>query len=182
MQVSDGRDDGGQIVDDIRHTIALASDQLRAAAVPTEVLASYVPQRQVLFIIPKKAALVPVGRVWRLGVFLLDQDGNLSATGATTRAVPPGHPGFQSRSAEDRRDYRAAAFRGPFLPGETINFDAGAIDLDPLSLIGSAGPLFVHGDRALVRWNSAATEENSVDFAAYLAERVSLLLDPPERA
>ena len=180
--MTDDPDDDGPVVAGIRTTIALAVDRLREADAHTEALATYVPSRQVMLIIRKEPVLLPAGRVWRLGVFLLDEDGTLSATGATTRAVPPGHRGFQSNSAEERRGYRAAAFRGPFAHGETINFDAAAIDLDPEALRTAAGPLFVHGDRALVRWNPAATESTSMDFATYLAERVSLLLDPPERA
>ena len=180
--MSDDGDGSRLVVAGIRDSIALAVDQLSAADARTEALATYVPPRQVMVIIRKDAALVPIGRVWRLGVFLLDQDGILRATGTTTRAVAPGHRGFQSVSAEDRRGYRAAAFRGPFAAGETINFDAASIDLDPDALRTSTGPLFVHGDRALVRWNPAATEATSMDFGAYLAERVGLLVDPPERA
>ncbi|MFT2817843.1 hypothetical protein [Leifsonia sp. A12D58] len=180
--MNDDPDDGGPVVAGIRSAVDLAVDRLRAVDAQTEALATYVPSRQVMLVIRKEPALLPVGRVWRLGVFLLDQDGILSATGATTRAVPPGHRGFQSNSAEERRGYRAAAFRGPFAPGETINFDAAAIDLDPEALRTATGPLFVNGGRALVRWNPAATESTSVDFGTYLAERVSLLIDPPERA
>ena len=180
--MSDDHDRDGLLVVGIRDAIALAVNQLGAANARTEALATYVPPHQVMVIIRKDAALIPLGRVWRLGVFLLDQAGTLSATGATTRAVPPGYRGFQSVSAEDRRGYRSAAFRGPFAAGETINFDAASIDLDPDALRTSTGPLFVHGDRALVRWNPSATEATSIDFGAYLAERVSLLLEPPEWA
>ena len=179
--MSDDRD-RGLVAASILDPIARAVDQLSAAETRTEALATYVPSRRVMVIIRKDATLIPIGRVWRLGVFLLDQHGTLRATGATTRAVAPGHRGFQSLSAEERRGYRAAAFRGPFAAGETINFDAASIDLDPDALRTSTGPLFVHGDRALVRWNPSATEATSMDFGAYLAERVGLLRDPPERA
>lgn len=164
---------------DIREVLARAVDRLAAAR--DEALATFVAPRRVLFF-TKDAVMVPVGRVWRLGVFLLGRDGTLCETGATTRAVEPGRAGYQSLSAESRRGYRAAALKGPFARGETVNFDAAVIDLEPGSLRASTGPLFLRGDRAMVRWNASAGDDAAIDFDAYLADRVSLLLHPPEGA
>jgi hypothetical protein len=129
----------------------------------------------------KKAAMLPIGRVWRLGVLLLDADAQLYVTGSTTRALEPGRPAYQSLSAEQRREYRAAAFRGRFARGETVNFDAVPLVLDPAELRLSTGVLFVRDNRALVRWSVSAPDA-SVDLEAYLSDRVGLLLDPPEGA
>jgi len=126
--------------------------------------------------------MIPLGRAWRLGVFLLARDGTLHATGSITRAVAPGHPGYQSASAENRREHRAAAFRGPFERGEPVNFDAAVIELDAVSLRASRGPLFLRDDAPLVRWSPSAGEDTAVPFGPYLEDRISLLLNPPEGA
>ncbi|MHA6668357.1 hypothetical protein ACX3O0_05760 [Homoserinimonas sp. A447] len=165
----------------IRRTITTAVERLRAADARDEALAILVPRRRVMLFM-KEASFIPLDRVWRLGVFLLDHEATLFRAGSTTRAVAPGYPGFQSNSAEERRGYRAAAFKGPFSPGETVNFGAEVIDLDVDALRDSPGPLFVADGKPLVRWNPSATVETSVPFDAYLAERVGLLLEPPEGA
>lgn len=150
--------------------------RLQAADARTEALAEFVPRRRVLAIIPKAAHFNPLGRVWRLGVFLLGSDGTLYAVGSTTRAVPPGYPGFQSISAEERRGYRAAAFAGDFEPGETVNFGARAIELTADALREESGPLFIADGQPLVRWNPSASSASA--FGAYLDERVELLIQP----
>lgn len=165
----------------IREALDDAVDRLATAGARDEALAMFVPSRQVL-LFTRKARMVPLGRVWRLGVFLLARDGTLHATGSITRAVAPGYPGYQSVSAESRREHRAAAFRGPFQAGEPVNFDASVIELDVASLRSSADPLFLRDDTPLVRWSPTAGDEAAVPFDAYLEDRVSLLLNPPEGA
>jgi hypothetical protein len=170
-----------RLADSIRFSIVSARDRLREAGARDEALAMFVPEhRGRLFV--KKAAMVPQGRVWRLGVLLLDGDGVLYATGQTTRSLEPGRPAYQSLSAEQRREYRAAAFRAKFAPGETVNFNAPPIEPDPLSLQSATGPLFVRDGRALVRWSPTASDDSAVELEAYLADRVSLLVDPPQGA
>lgn len=171
-----GRSEDERLEAAIRGAVDGAVERLAAAEAPDEALARFVAARR-RFLIPRRAEFVPVGRVWHLGVFLIDRAGALYRTGTTTRAVPPGHPGHQSVSAEVRREYRAAAFRGPFAEGETINFDASPISMDVSALRSSPGPLFIEGDRALVLWNPAATAETAIPFPDYLAERVELLTD-----
>lgn len=172
-------DDGA--VAGIRSAIAVAIRRLQEAQARDEALAEFIPRHRRM-LITREAVLRPVGRVWRLGVLLLDRDGVLRATGSITRATEPGRPGFQSQSAETRRAYRAAAQRGHFPHGETVNYDAAAIDLDAVSLRASTGPVFVRDGRALVRWNATTPDADAVAFDAYLAERVGLLTDPPEGA
>jgi hypothetical protein len=162
-----------------RLTVVLEStaEELESAGARREALAEFVPARRA-FLIRRQPVMRPLGHVWPLGVFLLATDRAFYATGTTTRAVPPGHPQHVAVSAEVRREYRAAAFRGPFEAGETVNFDAARIDImDAASLVGSSGPLFVDAaGRLRVRWARDVVDADARDFDGYLAERVDLLL------
>jgi hypothetical protein len=162
----------------VHEVLAAAARRLRSDGARDEALAEFVPEHRRL-LIPRRAKMVPLGRVWRLGVFLLGHDGVLYETGSVTRASDPKYPGYQSVSAEARRSYRAAAFEGPFAPGETINFDARVIPLDEESLSVSPGLLFLGEAGAMVRWNAGGA---AVGFREYVAERVDLLVRPPEGA
>jgi hypothetical protein len=169
------------IIAELRQAVALAVNRLRASGARDEALAEFIPPRRVL-LFTRNAVMAPIGRVWRLGVFLLDGQGNLYATGSLTRAVELGRSNFQSLSQEKRREYQAAAFRGPFPRRETVNFDAPLIGFDVPGLRSSTGPLFVLHGRALVRWNASASDDTAVEFGSYLGDRVSLLVNPPEGA
>jgi hypothetical protein len=158
-----------------------AAARLRAAGVADEAVAEFEPATRRLGI-PRRSRLRPVGRVWRLGVLLLATDGTVRATGSVTRAVPPGHPGHMAVSTEERREVRAAAFRGPFPPGSSVNYDAPVIELTPDGLRGGAGPLLLRDGRVRVRWSLSAGDDAARDLEPYLAERVGLLLDPPRGA
>lgn len=173
--------DDEQIASDVRKLLAAAVLQLAEAEARDEALARYRPERRVL-LIPRPSAMEPVARVWRLGALLLARDGRLFATGSITRASPPGRSGYQSQSAEVRREYRAAAFRGPFQPGEAVNYDAEPIGLDAEALRGSTGPLFLRGEEAVVRWSPVAGDDTAIPLGSYLADRVDLLLHPPQGA
>ena len=177
----DGERDEASVIDGIRDSLEAAVERLRSANVRDEAVAIFVQPRRVL-VLKRQARFIPIGRAWRLGVFLLDREGTLYEVGSTTRAVAPGYPGFQSHSAEERRGYRAAAYRGPFMPGETVNFGATIIALDADSLRSSHGPLFLHNGEALVRWNASAAADTAMRFDAYLNERVGFLIEPPEGA
>jgi hypothetical protein len=104
----------------------------------------------------------------------------LFATGSLTRSHEPGRPTFIAASAERRRQLRVAAFRGHYPPGTSVNFDAQLIPLDE-SLVGSSGVLTVRDGRPYVRWRPGDPDAIT-DFAAYLAERVALLVTPAEGA
>ena len=158
-----------------------AVEMLGDSGARQEALAEYVDARRT-FLIRRGPVLRRIGAVWRLGVFLLDAEGTLRATGSLVRATPPGRPQYQSRSAEDRRSLRAAAQRGRFHDGETVDFAAPRIELEAASLLASTGPLFLRDGRPLVRWSAAAADADARDFAEYLAERVDLLAHPPDGA
>ena len=169
-----------QIAQSIRELTANAVAALLAAGARDEALARYIPARKTL-IFTRKPVMVPVGRVWRLGVFLVDADATLYATGLTTRAIEPGRPAYQSQSAEVRRGYRAAAFAGRFDRGETVNFQTRVIEPDAELLRASDGPLVLQGDRLMVRW-TPSVDAATTPFDQYLRERVALLAEPPEGA
>jgi len=163
------------VVGAIRELLARAVERLDAAGVPDEALATFTTPKRVLFV-QRKPVMLPVGRVWPLGVLLLGRDGSLHATGKITRAVPAGYPGYQSPGVEVRRGYRAAAHAGRFAEGDTVNFDTEPIEMEALS--DTSSPLYLDGGRARVRWNPTHPAQ-SVALDSYLADRVGLLVDPP---
>ena len=163
----------------VRAALGDAVRRLDAAGARDEALAEFIPRRRRL-LVTREATLRPIGRVWRLGVLLVDRASVLRATGSITRATEPGRPAYQSISAESRRAYRAAAQRGHFAPGETVDWDAPVIELDPEALTRSSGPLLLRDGRVLVRWSAGSTA--TIPFDSYLSERVELLVDPPEGA
>jgi hypothetical protein len=116
--------------------------------------------------------LVPVGRVWRLGVLLLDRELRLFSAGAVTRAVEPGRPNYQSVSGERRREIRRAALQSGFSAGEVVNYDAAELALDEGSLHAGSGPLLLADGIVTVRW---AAGQGRVPLAGYLRERAHLL-------
>ena len=165
----------------VRDLTRRTAARLAAAGARDEALAEFVPARRVL-LLDRPARMQPLGRVWRLGVVLLAPDGSLRATGGITRAVEPGHPGHMAVSVEDRREHRAAAFRGPFARGETVNHDAVPIPLEVEALRTARGPLLLRDGQVLVRWSASLGDDAATPFVPYLTERVELLLHPPEGA
>lgn len=159
-----------------------AARRLRVAEVHDEALGEYVVPRPVLGI-RREATMRSLGRVWRIGALLVGSSpetaGHVWATGTITRVTDPGRAQFQSVSAETRRAYRAAAVRGHFGAGDTVNHGAVPLQLDA-SLVGGASVLFVDGDVPMVRWSPTAA--TAVPLAEYLADRVGLLVDPPAGA
>lgn len=165
---------GSEGVESARALLRDAARRLEDAGAPDDAVAELVPATR-RFGIPRAARLRPLGRVWRLGVLLLAADGTVRATGAVTRAVPPGHPGHMALSTEERREVRAAAFRG-FPQGTTVWFDSPVLDLDALD---GTGPLLLRDGRVVVRWSISAPDDAARDLGPYLQERVGLVLDPP---
>src|SRR5690606_27540936 len=109
----------------------------------------FLPARRALRIFAVAPAMRPLGRVWRLGVILLDADGNAHTTGVTTRAQTTGRPNHQSVSAETRRAHRVAALKAGYPEGETVNFATTPIDADALD---PRGPIVVHDGEPRVLW------------------------------
>lgn len=177
---------GGSRADDaaalagLRDLLAASVTRLTEADARHEARAVVTVPRRILGI-ERAAILKPAGRVWRLGVVLLDADGRLYATGAIVRAVPPGHPGHVSQLAEQRKAERAAALKAGYPDGETVNFEAPEIVLDAAVLRAADGPVVLRDEGVLVRW-SPASGAGLMPLASYLRERVELLADPPQGA
>ena len=175
----------GDVTDGVERARTLldeAAQTLRTAAVPDEALGEYVEPRAVLGI-RREPTMRSLGRVWRVGALLIGASpgaaGRVWATGRITRVTDPGRSQFVSVSAEVRRAYRAAAAKGHFGTGDTVNHGATPIALDE-SLVGSGGVLFVEDGEPLVRWSPAAGA--AVPLESYLADRVGLLVNPPQGA
>lgn len=153
--------------------VTRAIERLTTSGARDEALATFVRRRL------RGDVLVPVERVWRLGVLLLGRSGALYATGTTFRIDELRFDNHQSNLASARREYRAAALRAGFRPGETANVDAEPIVLDA-ALAVSDGPVILGPQGLQVRWNPAGSA--LTPFGTYLADRVGLLAEPPAGA
>lgn len=157
-----------------------AAAELRRNAARDETLAEYVPERRTLGI-PRAARMVPLGRVWRLGVLLIGDDGRVFATGRAVRAERPARRSTPAAAIAEQRALRAAAVKGGIAEGETVNFDASPIVPAELARTGASGPLVVVGDEVFVRW-SPAQPDALTPLDRYLGDRVQLLVNPPSGA
>ena len=157
-------------------TVADAVQRLTAAGARDELLVDLVRPRWMG--VRLAARLDAVERVWRLGVLLLGHGGALYATGTTLRVSEPRHPNAQSQLAEERRELRAIALKSGISGGETINLDAVDIALDALT--PQTRPVARTVDGLFVRWSP--TSDALAPFDSYIAERVELLIHPPEGA
>lgn len=162
------------------HACRAAVSQLLAAEISPEALAEYVAPRRT-FLRTKPATMLPIGEVWRLGPLLLSTDGRLYAAGHATRSAERGRPGYQSASREERREIAAAALRGGYPVGTPVNYDATPIPIPIPDEEGplSDGPIGMSSGALRVRWRPGASLDDAPTLQEFLAERVSLLVDPP---
>lgn len=169
-----------ELLREVRTLLADTRTALEGADARDEALGEYVEPKPVLGI-RRDPTMRDLGRVWRLGALLLGRDGTLWATGSITRVTEPGRPQYQSQSAEIRRAYRAAAKKGHFRAGDTVNHGARPIPVDA-TLADAVGPVFVRDGTVLVRWSPTAGDDAAIPLADYLADRVELLVHPPQGA
>lgn len=186
-----------------REACERAASRLAEAGVATESLAEFVPERRRL-LMRKPATMRHLGDVWRIGPILLGADGSLYAGGRATRAAERPRPNYQSVSREERRDIAAAALAGGYAAGTPVNFDAVPIPFgseavgDAASAGGEAGgssedgeeagaahrlppgsPVVFSNGEVRVRWHPTAPLTTAPTLAAFLEDRVGLLVDPP---
>lgn len=162
--------------------VARAVATLGTSDARSETLAELVPERRVLGFV-RAARMTPIGRVWRLGVLLLDGDGGVYGTGRVVRAERAARRSVTAEAVAEQRALRAAAVKGGIEAGETVNFAAPRVDFDELARVGASGPLVLRdeygaGGKVLVRW-SPSQPEALIDLPSYLADRVELLVHPP---
>lgn len=133
---------------------AALAQRLAAAGARDEALAEYVPpRRRKLGLGERPATMRPIGRVWRLGAFLLTPDGEVLGTGRVVHVARTER--FRSVVANaitEHHELAKAAARGGYREGETVNFDAKPVDL---------------------------AHPGVDDLDAYLEERADLLIHPP---
>jgi len=165
-----------------REHVARAVAELAAASARSEMLAELTPARRVLGM-PRAARMRPLGRVWRLGALLLDADCGVYATGRVTRAERPVRRSVLADAVAEQRAFRAAAVKGGIREGETVVFDAVALDLSMDALRAAAGPLMLasiqDSPEVVVRWDPARADA-VIPLGSYLADRVDLLAHPPQ--
>jgi len=100
--------------------------------------------------------MAPLGRVWRLGAFLLTPDGRLLRTGRVVRvAGTDRRRSVVAAAITEHHELALAARRGGYREGETVDFDAEPVD---------------------------PADAGVPDLAAYLTERAELLIEPPHGA
>lgn len=160
-----------------------AVSRLTSSGVRPEALAEYVPPRRA-FLRTKPATMRPLGQVWRMGPLLLGTGGELYAAGHATRAAERGRPGYQSVSREERREVAAAALRGGYPTGAAVNHGA-VLVLNESTVIAqdeSELPVGISGGEVRVRWRPDAPLDGAPTLAAFLSERVELLVNPPQGA
>ena len=165
--------------------VARAVSQLSLSDARAETLAELVPERRVLGI-TRAARLTAVGRVWRLGVLLLDADGGVYATGRVVRAERAARRSITAEAVAEQRALRAAAVKGGIPEGETVDFAANRINFDALARDAASGPLVLGSDgegglEVFVRW-SPTQPDALTPLDRYLADRVDLLVHPPQGA
>ncbi|BDV29639.1 glutaminase [Microbacterium terricola] len=140
-----------------------------------EALGELVSPRRVLGL-ARAPRIVPRGTAWHLGVLLLTDDAVL-ATGEIVVAREEVRRGFAAESQRRRAELAAAAHRGGFPEGRPVHIGWRMLSLDAVD--GESDPLRVVSGVPSVRWSAAG---GHVPLAAYLDERIELLVHPPAGA
>lgn len=148
---------------DERAAIAAAVDRLTAAHARDELRAEVRAGRR-FGPVRRPDVVVPLGRVWRLGVLLLDAEGRLYRTGEVIQAQPVRFDNHQSDRAAARRALRVAIQRAGIAPGETVDLGAEPVEA---------------ADVREVSWDGSGDPATLVPLADYLRDRVALLAEPP---
>ncbi|WP_243075557.1 glutaminase [Microbacterium sp. SS28] len=154
-----------------------ASARARLEGVEREGLGELVQPRRVLGV-QRAPRIVPRGAAWHLGVLLLADDAVL-ATGDIIRAREEARRGYTAESQRQRAALMAAARRGGFAEGATVHLGWTVLDLAAVAAGAASGPLALVDGVPSVRWSPRG---GFAPLEGYLAERVSLLTEPPPGA
>jgi hypothetical protein len=142
-----------------------------------EAIGELVVPRRVLGI-GRSPRIVAGGTAWHLGVLLLSET-TLLATGDIVRSRQEARRGFAAESQRQRAELAAAARRGGIPEGAVVHIGWMPIDVDAVDRGASSGPLASRDGAPAVRWSASG---GYVPLAAYLDERIELLLHPPAGA
>ncbi|MET0298072.1 MAG: glutaminase [Microbacterium sp.] len=152
----------------------LDSARLRLQGAPREALGAIVEPRRILGI-ARAPRVSRVGDAWHVGVLLISDDG-VHAVGDVVRSREGVPRGFTAESQRQRAELAAAAFRGGFAEGETVHIGWRRLDADAVDAGAASGPLALVDGVPSVRWSAAG---GWMPLAAYLDERIALLISPP---
>ncbi|MET0735932.1 MAG: glutaminase [Microbacterium sp.] len=159
-------------------TLALLdAARARLGSAPREHLGELVEPGRILGL-RRAPRIVPRGTAWHVGVLLLTDDA-VFATGQIVRARAEVPRGYTAESQRRRAELAAAAQRGGFPEGATVHVGWRMLDPAAVDRGEASEPLALEDGVPSVRWSSAG---GRVRLAAYLDERVGLLLDPPAGA
>ena len=170
-------DDVLAALDETRAVLRWVHEQLVTLTPQSEQLAELIVPNRFLGI-QRSGRFKRRGEAWRLGIFLMDANGDLSRAGETVRSENLPHTEHNSAYKAKRREIAYAAFRAGYAPGTVVNFGALWIKMDVESFAGEIGPLFVRGRNTFVRWRSGAPDAEAVVLKDYVTERLDLLLNP----
>jgi len=151
--------------------------RVRLADAPREALGELVVPRRILGV-ARAPRVERRGAAWHLGVLLLTDDAVL-ATGDIVRARQEARRGYTAEPQRQRAAVAAAARRGGFAEGETVHIGWRMLQPDAVDRGEESTPLALADGVPSVRWSAAG---GLMPLEAYLAERISLLLDPPPGA
>ena len=171
-------DDVLAALDETRGVLRWVHEQLVTLAPPSEQLAELIVPNKLLGI-RRSGRLKRRGEAWRLGIFLMDADGDLFRAGETVRAESLPHTDHNSAYKAERREIAYAAFRAGYSAGTVVNFGVSRINIDAESFASGTSPLFVRDRNIFVRWRSGAPDVQAVVLKDYVTERLDLLLNPP---
>ena len=156
-------------------TASLLDDaRARLAGAPREALGELIVPRRVLGV-GRAPRIVPRGSAWHVGALLLTEDAVL-ATGEIVRAREEVRRGFTAESQRRRAELAAAARRGGIGEGAVVHIGWAELDADAVDRGAASGPLVLREGTPNVRWSAAG---GYMPLAAYLDERIDLLLHPP---
>lgn len=158
-------------------TALLDAARSRLRDAPREALGELVRPRRMLGV-ARAARILPRGTAWHIGVLLLT-DEDVLATGQIVRARREVRRGYAAESQRSRAELAAAAYRGGFAEGDAVHIGWRRLDPAVIDSGGSDEPLQSPGGVPSVRWSGAGAP---MPLAAYLDERIALLLDPPAGA
>ena len=127
-------------------------------------------RRSRVFGFARATRIVPVEKVWRIGVLLIGEHA-VFGVGEVLRTRTEAVRGYTATAQRERAERAAAAARGGFADGEIVHLDAERLDLDALDRGEPTGPLLVIEGVVRVRWSALGSPRPLRD---YLDEQLAI--------